>query len=318
MRRQRVTSSDLPGRTLPSMLLVCGILSSLLYATMLVLIPLQWESYSSAAQTVSELSAIGAPTRSLWVPLGIVWTLLYAGFGWGVWRAAGHNRALRVVGGLIIVAAVLSVFWPPMHQREVLAAGGGTLTDSLHLVWTGINGMLTLLAIGFGAAAFGKRFRLYSVATIVLLVAAGAMTSFDVPRIDANLPTPWVGVWERVNIVVWLLWVVVLAVILLRRSRGRTTTVAPVRATTQVNGQVAPGFEEVRAEFERNFAERGEIGAAVAAYWQGQKVVDLWGGRRLPESDAPWNEDTMVGSLSIVVHTAYHLGEIRQALCTLK
>jgi len=31
-----------------------------------------------------------------------------------------------------------------------------------------------------------------------------------------------------------------------------------------------------------------------------------------------WNEDTIVGSLSIVVHTAYHLGEIRQALCTLK
>ena len=31
-----------------------------------------------------------------------------------------------------------------------------------------------------------------------------------------------------------------------------------------------------------------------------------------------WNEDTMGGSLAIVVHTAYHLGEIRQALCTLK
>ena len=59
-------------------------------------------------------------------------------------------------------------------------------------------------------------------------------------------------------------------------------------------GRVAPGFEEVRAEFERNFAERGEIGAAVAAYWRGQKVVDLWGGRRTPAGDAPWNEDTMV------------------------
>jgi CubicO group peptidase (beta-lactamase class C family) len=57
---------------------------------------------------------------------------------------------------------------------------------------------------------------------------------------------------------------------------------------------VAPGFEEVRAEFERNFAERDEIGAAVAAYWRGDKVVDLWGGRRTPEGDAPWNEDTMV------------------------
>jgi hypothetical protein len=31
-----------------------------------------------------------------------------------------------------------------------------------------------------------------------------------------------------------------------------------------------------------------------------------------------WNEETIGGSLSIVVHTAYHLGEIRQALCTLK
>ena len=45
--------------------------------------------------------------------------------------------------------------------------------------------------------------------------------------------------------------------------------------TTHVGGTVAPGFEEVRLEFERNFAERGEIGAAVAAYWRGEKVVDL-------------------------------------------
>jgi hypothetical protein len=36
----------------------------------------------------------------------------------------------------------------------------------------------------------------------------------------------------------------------------------------RVSGFVAPGFEEVRAEFERNFEERGEIGAAVAAYWR--------------------------------------------------
>ena len=61
-----------------------------------------------------------------------------------------------------------------------------------------------------------------------------------------------------------------------------------------IDGMVAPAFEEVRAEFERNFAERGDIGAAVAAYWRGEKVVDLWGGRRTPDSDEPWNEDTMV------------------------
>ena len=65
-----------------------------------------------------------------------------------------------------------------------------------------------------------------------------------------------------------------------------------------VSGFVAPGFEEVRAEFERNFEERGEIGAAVAAYWRGEKVVDLWGGRRTPEGDEPWNEDTLIVFMS--------------------
>jgi CubicO group peptidase (beta-lactamase class C family) len=70
------------------------------------------------------------------------------------------------------------------------------------------------------------------------------------------------------------------------------------KKTFPIGGLVAPGFEEVRAEFERNFAKRGEIGAAVAAYWRGEKVVDLWGGRRVPNGDAPWNADTMVAVMS--------------------
>ena len=78
------------------------------------------------------------------------------------------------------------------------------------------------------------------------------------------------------------------------KSRYRRAPAAPMRTTARVGGMVAPGFEDVRTEFERNFTERGEIGAAVAAYRRGEKVVDLWGGRRAPGSDAPWNEDTMV------------------------
>jgi CubicO group peptidase (beta-lactamase class C family) len=62
----------------------------------------------------------------------------------------------------------------------------------------------------------------------------------------------------------------------------------------RIHGTVAPGFERVREEFERNFSERGEIGGAVAAYWRGEKIVDLWGGRRSPDGTEPWNEDTLV------------------------
>ena len=45
----------------------------------------------------------------------------------------------------------------------------------------------------------------------------------------------------------------------------RSAAIQVAHPITRINGQIAPNFEEVRAQFERNFAERGEIGAAVAA-----------------------------------------------------
>lgn len=47
--------------------------------------------------------------------------------------------------------------------------------------------------------------------------------------------------------------------------------------SNMIHGYVSEGFEEVRREFERNFLERDEIGAACTIYHKGEKVVDLWG-----------------------------------------
>jgi len=67
-----------------------------------------------------------------------------------------------------------------------------------------------------------------------------------------------------------------------------------VQAPVQVQGTVAPGFEAVREEFQRNFAERKELGAACAVYYRGEKVVDLWGGVRNKLTGELWEEDTMI------------------------
>jgi uncharacterized damage-inducible protein DinB len=49
------------------------------------------------------------------------------------------------------------------------------------------------------------------------------------------------------------------------------------------------------------------------------KLRDAYGRMdKMFHENKTWNEDTIGGALSIVVHTAYHLGEIRQALCVLK
>jgi pimeloyl-ACP methyl ester carboxylesterase len=216
--RRRSLPAD---RTWRKALLVCGILSSLLYGAMIWAI--RYEGYSLVSQVPSELTAIGAPTERLWMLLGPLYTLLVTAFGWGVWNSAGRNRHVQIVGGLILAFGSLGLLWPfaPMHQREVLAAGGGTASDTMHVVLGGVTVFLMFLTIGFGARAFGKRFRLYSIASIVVLLAFGALTFLEAPRLQANLPTPWIGLWERINISVFLLWIVVLATALLRPQHRR-------------------------------------------------------------------------------------------------
>lgn len=219
-------------------LLICGIVSSLLYVAMNIVGAMQFEGYSSISQTVSELSAIGAPTRPFWIPLAIAYDVLLIALARGVWVSAGRKRALRVVGGLLAAYGAVGFASPfaPMHLR----GKGFTLTDTMHITFAMVTVLLMLLAIGFGAAAFGKRFRLYSIATILILLVFGALTGLDAPRIAANLPTPWVGVWERINILGFLLWVVVLAITLLRaqsdslRLEDRDRIIHPEAPTNRV------------------------------------------------------------------------------------
>lgn len=62
----------------------------------------------------------------------------------------------------------------------------------------------------------------------------------------------------------------------------------------QIHGFVSSEFAGVRTAFEENFTQRNELGGACCVYLNGEKVVDLWGGIRDPETGAPWEEETMV------------------------
>ena len=50
-----------------NLLLTCGIIASLLYIAMNIIIPMFYPGYNPVSRVVSELSAIGAPTRTIWV-----------------------------------------------------------------------------------------------------------------------------------------------------------------------------------------------------------------------------------------------------------
>ncbi len=76
-----------------------------------------------------------------------------------------------------------------------------------------------MLAIGLGTTAFGRRWRLYSITTLVVLLGSGVATFLYAPRLAANLPTPGMGVVERIDLGAYLVWVAVLSAVLLRDHR---------------------------------------------------------------------------------------------------
>ena len=197
-------------------LLFCGVIASLLYIVMNIFIPPLYEGYNWVTQTVSELSAVDAPTRPLWFVLGIIYTLFVAVFGYGVLLSAGQKKSLRVVGVMMIINGIMGITWSPMHQREVLATGGGTFTDVWHIVMTIITLLCMFLSISFGAAALGKGFRLFSIAIIVVFLVFGYLISTEAGNVDKNLPTPFIGLWERINIASFMVWLFVFAIMLLR------------------------------------------------------------------------------------------------------
>ncbi|MFD3956410.1 MULTISPECIES: serine hydrolase domain-containing protein [Streptomyces] len=86
---------------------------------------------------------------------------------------------------------------------------------------------------------------------------------------------------------------------------------------TTIYGEVAAGFEPVREAFAANFAQHGDIGAAVCVYQYGRPVVDLWGGFADPETDRSWTRDTLQLVYSVTkgaTATAAHMLAERGAL----
>lgn len=106
-----------------------------------------------------------------------------------------------------------------MHTRETLAAGGSNFSDTLHIAFSAFSVLIIIAAIGITAFAYKNLFRLYSIVTIVLLCAFGILTSIDAPEIVKNGPTPWIGIWERILIGVYLLWICIFALKLLKTAR---------------------------------------------------------------------------------------------------
>ena len=87
--------------------------------------------------------------------------------------------------------------------------------------------------------------------------------------------------------------------------------------TVDVDGTCDLRFEKVRDAFIANFADGGDVGAALAVTFRGEMVVDLWGGAVIGGRTGPWQRDTIVnvfsttkGMTALCAHMLIDRGEL--------
>ena len=216
-------------------LLVAGVAAVVVYAVGDILSGFRYDGYSFRDQAISELSAFGSPVRAQMVTFILIHGVLVLALGLGLLGVARGKR-LRWVGALLVAIGLVGfpthTVWA-MSSRDMETG----FNDTMHIILSIVFSAFVIAAMVLSAVAYRGWFRLYSLATLAVVVAFGMATSFAMRGIDQN-DTPWVGGFERINAYFYLAWLAVLAVIA-TRGELRATRSCTERGDTRRDVPIA-------------------------------------------------------------------------------
>lgn len=196
---------------LQKVLLISGLLAPLLYFGTDRLVGHLITGYSFSAQSISDVSAIGSPQRSLAVLLTVAACVFTTAFGVGVWLISDQVLLLRVVGVLIIGNAILgliaTLFFPTQYEVRPNFVSIGVL-----IMFSSV--LCSILAMVLGAVVIKGWFRIFSISiptAFILFAILRFVTAKNSPTGEA---VSLIGAQERTMSYSYSLWVFVLSIYL--------------------------------------------------------------------------------------------------------
>jgi hypothetical membrane protein len=197
---------------------ILGMVAPIIYVFHVVYGGLLWAGYSHIRQPISDLSATGAPDRDLLQGILYIYGILLVIFTIYafLYFKKSDNKTIKVAMAIFITAQIVSIsygFFP-----EDLSGAEATFTGTMHLVVTGLIVPLTILTPFVSGIAFRKieGFRslsLYSYITTAIIFFVGGLTVI----LMANKSEVF-GLFERINIGSYQLWIFIFALKLFRRK----------------------------------------------------------------------------------------------------
>lgn len=195
-------------------LLLCGILSAILRVATDIIAGKLWAEYNFASRSISDLTAVGSPTRSFVLPFEIISLVLSVLFAIGTWTLAKDNSLLRITAAMIFGSGVFSLIGTlfPVQLSQSLT----TSANKTNTIIIGMSVLLLVLAMGFGTAAYKDWFRIFSIKLFFAFLVEDIWATRGIKFSPGGERGPLVGVQERTMLWGYLLWVAIPALKLLR------------------------------------------------------------------------------------------------------
>jgi hypothetical protein len=218
-------------------LLALGILAALTWISADLYASFHYEGYQWPIDAISGLSTVDSPVQSMSRAGTLLYDLMRIGFAAGVWLSADKRRSIQVTAAALLAfsltdfAASLFPWYPEEPLTTPANLAHGVFAGALPMIWF-------FLSIAAGASAGDKGFWAFSYATILAILILGALPLLGSFEIGVDQPPAFFGASERINAYGYMLWMIALAIVLLRNQaiiRSPEETIEVVDASSAAN-----------------------------------------------------------------------------------
>jgi len=164
--------------------------------------------YSQIRNAISELTGSLAPNRAVLAPIYIAYNLTLVGFAYAIFSATKGGTLFKVAVALFAIGGLSGIGQVTLFRMDSVGSAT-TAAGSIHIVLASVSSLLTVATAILYGFAFRREpaFRglsKYSFATAVLLFVSA-------PAAVASIGTDVMGLFERITIGAFMLWVVVVS-----------------------------------------------------------------------------------------------------------
>lgn len=197
---------------------IFGIVGPIIYILTVIIGGFLRNDYSFLYNTISELTLASAPNLILISVLFGIYNISLFIFGLGAFLdneidKSKKFKAANLMIALVGLLGVLLLFFPQDPRTAAV-----TFTGTMHIALAGITSLFTiisvlLIGINFRKVKEWKIFSTYSILSFVVILVSGGMAAMNVAS-----NSPYGGLFERITIFAFMIWVIVYAYLILKNS----------------------------------------------------------------------------------------------------